>query len=66
MVLVQYNYLDVNAQAGIRGIQYAYENDIAVFVMEPLKGGLLAGELPQEVSSLFNEVDSPNPLWIGH
>lgn len=58
MVLVQYNYLDVNAQAGIRGIQYAYENDIAVFVMEPLKGGLLAGELPQEVSALFNEVDS--------
>ena len=58
MVLVQYNYLDVNAQSGIRGIQYAYENDIAVFVMEPLKGGLLAGELPQEVSALFNEVDS--------
>ena len=58
MVLVQYNYLDVNAQAGIRGIQYAYENDIAVFVMEPLKGGLLAGELPQEVSALFDEVDS--------
>ena len=58
MVLVQYNYLDVNAQAGIRGIQYAYEKDIAVFVMEPLKGGLLAGELPQEVSALFNEVDS--------
>ena len=58
MVLVQYNYLDVNAQAGIRGIQYAYENDIAVFVMEPLKGGLLAGELPLEVSALFDEVDS--------
>ena len=58
MVLVQYNYLDVNAQAGIRGIQYAYENDIAVFVMEPLKGGLLAGELPPEVSALFDEVDS--------
>ena len=47
-----------NAQAGIRGIQYAYENDIAVFVMEPLKGGLLAGELPPEVSALFDEVDS--------
>ena len=58
MVLVQYNYLDVNAQAGIRGIQYAYENDIAIFIMEPLKGGLLAGELPQEVSDLFDKVDS--------
>ena len=58
MVLVQYNYLDVNAQAGIRGIQYAYVNVIAVFVMEPLKGGLLAGELPLEVSALFDEVDS--------
>ena len=58
MVLVQYNYLDVNAQAGIRGIQYAYEKDIAVFVMEPLKGGLLAGELPKEVSDLFDGVDS--------
>ena len=58
MVLVQYNYLDVNAQAGIRGIQYAYEKDMAVFVMEPLKGGLLAGELPKEVSDLFDGVDS--------
>ena len=58
MVLVQYNYLDVNAQAGIRGIEYAYESDIAVFVMEPLKGGLLAGELPKEVSDLFDSVDS--------
>ena len=58
MVLVQYNYSDVNAQAGIRGIQYAYEKDIAVFVMEPLKGGILAGELPENVQSLFDSVDS--------
>ena len=58
MVLIQYNYLDVNAQAGIRGIRYAYENDVAIFVMEPLKGGLLAGELPKEVSDLFDSVDS--------
>lgn len=58
MVLVQYNYMDMNAQAGIRGIQYAYEKDIAVFVMEPLKGGILAGELPKEVDDLFAGVDS--------
>ena len=58
MALIQYNYLDVNAQAGIRGIRYAYEKDLAIFVMEPLKGGLLAGELPKEVSDLFDSVDS--------
>lgn len=58
MVLVQYNYSDVNAQAGIRGIQYAYEKDIAVFVMEPLKGGILAGDLPEEVQKLFDGIDS--------
>lgn len=58
MVLIQYNYLDVNAQAGIRGIKYAYEKDIAVFIMEPLKGGILAGELPKELDDLFKGTDS--------
>ena len=58
MVLVQYNYADVNTQAGIRGIRYAYENDVAVFIMEPLKGGILAGELPKDVDDLFKGVDS--------
>ena len=69
MVLVQYNYLDVNAQAGIRGIRYAYENDVAVFVMEPLKGGILAGELPKEVDDLFFTVSNKSSVdwalsWI--
>ncbi len=62
MVLVQYNYLDVNAQAGIRGIRHAYENDIAVFVMEPLKGGILAGELPGEVDGLFKSVSDKSSV----
>ena len=69
MVLIQYNYLDVNAQAGIRGIRYAYENDVAVFVMEPLKGGILAGELPKEVDDLFFTVSNKSSVdwalsWI--
>ena len=69
MALVQYNYVDVNAQAGIRGIRYAYENDVAVFVMEPLKGGILAGELPKEVDDLFSNVSNKSSVdwalsWI--
>ena len=62
MVLVQYNYLDVNAQAGIRGIRHAYLNDVAVFVMEPLKGGILAGDLPQEVDDLFSNVSNKSSV----
>lgn len=62
MVLVQFNYLDVNAQAGIRGIKHAYEKDIAVFVMEPLKGGILAGELPEEVDTLFKSISDKSSV----
>lgn len=41
MCQVQMNYLDIEAQAGIRGIQYANNKKIPVFVMGPLKGGML-------------------------
>ena len=52
MTIVQYNYLDSNMQACIEGIHLAASRNMSVIIMEPLKGGLLAGNMPREVEKL--------------
>ena len=41
MVMIQYNYFDNNVQADIEGIHHAASKGMGIFVMEPLKGGIL-------------------------
>ncbi len=50
---VQYNYMDVNEQAGRRGVEYAAGKGLAIVVMEPLRGGKLSKDPPESVAKIL-------------
>ncbi len=53
MVQIQYNYMDINNQAGTKGLELAGSKGIPVVIMEGLFGGKLANA-PDNVQALYD------------
>jgi predicted aldo/keto reductase-like oxidoreductase len=51
---IQYNYVNVEFQAGVRGLRMATDRGLAVVAMEPLLGGRLA-DPPAEIRQILAE-----------
>lgn len=49
---VQYNFMDIDNQAGTEGIKYAHLKNIPIVIMEPLLGGRLANP-PKNISDIW-------------
>ena len=55
---IQYNYMDTHYQAGTRGLKYAASKGLAVVVMEPIAGGMLAIKPPEAIEAIWDEAET--------
>jgi predicted aldo/keto reductase-like oxidoreductase len=62
---IQYNFMDVEYQAGTRGLKYAADRGLAVVVMEPLRGGRLTKSVPPSVQAIWDSarIQRPPAQW---
>ncbi len=57
---IQYNYVDIEEQAGLKGLKLAADKGLAIIIMEPLRGGGLASpKLPPTVEEVFARSERP-------
>lgn len=67
---IQYNYMDTDVQAGDKGYALAEQKGIPMVIMEPVRGGLLAG-FSDDIEEMFRETRSDQSIaswalrWVG-
>ncbi len=67
---IQYNYMDVNDQAGFKGYKLAEELGVPMVIMEPIKGGSLVN-YSDDIRDEFMKYDPDNSIaswalrWVG-
>ena len=67
---IQLNYMDIDIQAGMRGYKLAEQKGLPLVIMEPVKGGTLAG-FAEDIMSLFRSLDEKASAasfalrWVG-
>ena len=54
-VQIQFNYMDEDYQAGRKGLELAAGKGLGVIVMEPVRGGAIAGNVPPQVQAVWDE-----------
>lgn len=62
---IQYNYLDETSQAGRAGLMHAASKGIPVIIMEPLRGGKLVNDIPEESLNVMKSVHDWSPAEWG-
>lgn len=58
---IQFNYMDTDIQAGLRGYEFAKEKGVPMVIMEPVKGGMLSS-LPSDVEEDFRKERPDNSI----
>lgn len=52
---IQYNFIDIDFQAGKEGLDYAAEHDLGIVIMEPLRGGQFLDNIPDSIQSIWDK-----------